>query len=160
MRVITIIQPWATLIALGEKKFETRSRQTHIRGELAIHAGKKIDREACEREPIKSILAKHGYTVDNLPVGAIIATSYLRDCHSVYMDDIGDAILLAESGDPLCWISKDSNEFHFGHYATNRYAWKLKNVKQLMNPVPAKGQQGFWHYDLKENSDYDKEVYI
>ncbi|WP_342351939.1 ASCH domain-containing protein [Lysinibacillus boronitolerans] len=28
MKAITIKQPWATLIALGEKRFETRSWQT------------------------------------------------------------------------------------------------------------------------------------
>lgn len=43
MKVISIIQPWATLIALGEKKFETRSWKTKYHGELAIHAIKKID---------------------------------------------------------------------------------------------------------------------
>jgi hypothetical protein len=41
MKAITIIQPWATLIALGEKKFETRSWTTKYRGPLAIHAGMK-----------------------------------------------------------------------------------------------------------------------
>ena len=41
MKAITIIQPWATLIALGEKQFETRSWFTKHRGELAIHAGKR-----------------------------------------------------------------------------------------------------------------------
>jgi hypothetical protein len=47
MKVISIIQPWATLIAIGEKKFETRSWSTKYRGELAIHASKKIDKAAC-----------------------------------------------------------------------------------------------------------------
>lgn len=44
MKVITLIQPWATLIALGEKQIETRSWSTKYRGEIAIHAGKKIDK--------------------------------------------------------------------------------------------------------------------
>jgi hypothetical protein len=53
MKSITIIQPWATLIALGEKKYETRGWPTKHRGPLAIHAGKKIDKEACEEPEIK-----------------------------------------------------------------------------------------------------------
>jgi activating signal cointegrator 1 len=69
MKAITIIQPWATLIALGEKKFETRSWATKHRGPLAIHAGKKIDKEVCQHEEIRAALARHGYTVDNLPAG-------------------------------------------------------------------------------------------
>ena len=44
MKVITLIQPWATLIMLQEKKIETRSWSTNIRGEIAIHAGKKVDK--------------------------------------------------------------------------------------------------------------------
>ena len=39
MRVLTLHQPWASLVAVGAKCFETRSWRTHYRGELAIHAG-------------------------------------------------------------------------------------------------------------------------
>lgn len=145
MRVITVIQPWATLIALGEKKFETRLRRTHIRGKLAIHAGKKIDSEACLREPIRSTLAKHGYTVENLPTGVILATSNLHDCHEVHIDHSGDAVLLMHNGSPSNWIGKDSNEFNYGYYSEGRYAWELTDVKQI-GFISAKGQQGFWHY--------------
>lgn len=48
MKVITLIQPWATLVALGEKKIETRSWSTNFRGRIAIHAGKKIDNLAIQ----------------------------------------------------------------------------------------------------------------
>lgn len=43
MKVISIMQPWATLIVLGHKKIETRSWNTKYRGEILIHAsaGKK-----------------------------------------------------------------------------------------------------------------------
>ena len=46
MRVLTIKQPWATLIMQGNKRFEFRSWQTKYRGDLLIHAGKGIDNEA------------------------------------------------------------------------------------------------------------------
>lgn len=49
MRCITIRQPWATLIALGEKEFETRSWRTAYRGELGIHAGMRIDKRFVNR---------------------------------------------------------------------------------------------------------------
>jgi hypothetical protein len=73
MKAITIIQPWATLLAIGEKKFETRSWGTKYRGELAIHASKKTDKVICRYEPFHSILAKHGYTAANLPTGVLLA---------------------------------------------------------------------------------------
>ena len=41
MKVITLWQPWATLLAAGTKICETRSWKTNYRGEILIHAGKK-----------------------------------------------------------------------------------------------------------------------
>ena len=40
MKALTLHQPWATLVAVGEKRIETRSWSTDYRGPLAIHAGK------------------------------------------------------------------------------------------------------------------------
>ena len=49
MKVLTIKQPWATLIAKGYKEYEFRTWNTKYRGELLIHAGKGVDKEAVER---------------------------------------------------------------------------------------------------------------
>ncbi len=40
MKAITIWQPWASLIACGAKKYETRSWATNYRGPIAIHAAR------------------------------------------------------------------------------------------------------------------------
>lgn len=145
MKAITIIQPWATLIALGEKQFETRSWSTKHRGELAIHAGKKIDREACETEPIKSTLAKHGYTADNLPTGAILAIAHLTECWSIRNE--GGPIWLDIVSKTLGWAGKFPDEYYFGDYTDGRYAWQTSNVRQLPAPIPAKGMQGLWNWE-------------
>lgn len=42
IRGLTLTQPWATLVALGEKHYETRSWDTGYRGLVAIHAAKKF----------------------------------------------------------------------------------------------------------------------
>jgi hypothetical protein len=39
MKAITILQPWASLIACNAKQIEIRSWATKYRGEIAIHAG-------------------------------------------------------------------------------------------------------------------------
>jgi hypothetical protein len=137
MRCLTIRQPWATLVALGEKQFETRSWQTAYRGELAVHAGLRVDKAACAREPFKSALARHGYTADNLPLGSIIATGFLKNCYEVTAG-------LAEEGWP------GGNEYAFGEYTEGRYAWELENMTLLAEPVPAKGRLGFWNFPLQE----------
>jgi hypothetical protein len=42
MKAITLHQPWATLVAIEQKKIETRSWPTSYRGPLAIHAAKTM----------------------------------------------------------------------------------------------------------------------
>ncbi|RXZ84609.1 ASCH domain-containing protein [Paenibacillaceae bacterium] len=143
MKAITIHQPHATLAALGLKGFETRSWATKYRGPLAIHAGKQIDREACEREPIKSALAEYGYTADNLPTGAIIATAELSDCLKS-IDTWTDGYEL--EGRRLVY----SPEYEFGDFTPGRYAWELTDVQQLPDTIPAKGQQRIWNWDGRE----------
>lgn len=139
MKAITIIQPWATLIALGEKRFETRSWRTHYQGPLAIHAGKQVDKETCEREPFRSVLAAHGYTADNLPAGAVIAVSNLEECHEV--------VAAGSESAQLAFREVNGFEFLFGWYSLGRYAWELADVQLLPAPIPAKGQQGLWNWE-------------
>ena len=137
MKCLTIRQPWATLIALGEKQFETRSWRTSYRGELAIHAGMTIDTAVCRMEPYQSVLARHGFTAENLPKGAIIAVSRLADCCEVTPEQM-------QQGWP------GGNEYLFGDYTEGRFAWKLEAVSPLVHPVSAKGRLGFWEYPILE----------
>lgn len=146
MKSITIIQPWATLIALGEKQFETRSWSAKHRGPIAIHAGKKIDREACEVPEIKAALARHGYTADNLPTGAVVAIANMTECWSIGTDYQSRMPLLYNgTGGQEKRVSLKEDKF--GFYYPGRYAWELSDVQRLAEPVPAKGQQGFWNWE-------------
>lgn len=148
MKAITIMQPWATLIALGEKKFETRSWSTKHRGQLAIHAGKKIDRDAYMREEIYTTLQKHGIMfIDDMPTGAVVALCNLEECYKVdNRSECGTIGLQANNGKFKVWGGWRDNEYYFGDYADGRYAWELTDVKQLPVPVTAKGQQGLWNW--------------
>ena len=140
MTAITIKQPWATLIALGEKKLETRSWQTKYRGPIAIHAGKAIDKEVCTSREIAKVLNKHGITlISDLPTGSVVAIAHLKDCYKV-IEDFGDS---AYTNGPVI----RSNEYPFGDYTEGRYAWKLERIKALDEPVKTKGQLSLWNWD-------------
>jgi hypothetical protein len=79
MKAITIWQPWASLIACGTKKYETRSWPTKYRGPIAIHAAAKEPRTLPQevREALDQL--------DEVPLGAIIATAELVNVwHIVY----------------------------------------------------------------------------
>ena len=76
MKAINIHQPWASVIAFGEKRFETRSWKTDYRGPLLIHASRTlspIERSNCGTNPFQSALVSHVITsADQLPTGRII----------------------------------------------------------------------------------------
>ena len=48
MKTLSVRQPWAWLIVYGGKDIENRSWRTPYRGPLLIHAGKRIDQDACD----------------------------------------------------------------------------------------------------------------
>lgn len=76
MKVITIKQPWATLIAKGYKEYEFRTWKTKYRGDILIHAGKGIDKKAISRFEDFNL---------EYPNGCIIAKAKITDC--IYVDD-------------------------------------------------------------------------
>jgi hypothetical protein len=103
MKALTLYQPWATLVAIGKKRIETRSWPTNYRGPLAIHVSKnkRIDDEMCWSEPFASALEgtlvhvsagtllsglglgssiSYEILTQNLHLGCVIATCDLIDC--------------------------------------------------------------------------------
>lgn len=126
MKVLTIKQPWATLIMQGNKRFEFRSWQTNYRGELLIHAGKGIDKEAIKR------LEK--YLPKELPLGKILGKVTLVNC--VKMSPGFKEELLKENKDIYAQSSFKEN-----------YGWQLENVEVFDKPIETKGHLSLWEYN-------------
>lgn len=151
MKVITVMQPFATLIAINEKLHETRCWATKYRGNLLIHAGKGKDyMYLCDEEPFKSVLAKRGYNKNNLPMGAIIAKTNLSNCLKIKQETVDTSltVIKAELEDKT---KITGNELKFGDFARGRYAWRLDDTGMLKEPIPVKGQQRLWSFDFKED---------
>jgi hypothetical protein len=156
MRALSVWQPWASAIACGAKRIETRSFNTEYRGPLAIHASKR-----CVKRDMIELFSKYenpwlsvfpGLRTDSsrwqlLPFGAVIAIAELVDCRPtesftereldthrwrVNSKGIGD-------GD-LSWTERG-----LGDYAPSRFGWVLSNIQSLSRPIPYKGAQGFFH---------------
>lgn len=129
MKVLTIREPFATLIKNKVKYIETRSWKTNYRGELYIHSGvAKITKEIRERNGLTEL-----YNEDELKYGYIICKCNLVDC-----------ILMTDE-----FINQEKEKclknFIAGTYEVGRYAWVLDNIK-LIEPIKAKGQLGIWNY--------------
>ncbi len=132
MKVLTLKEPFATLIKNKVKYIETRSWKTNYRGEIYIHAGiSKISKEVKERPGLSKL-----YNESDLNYGYIICKCNLVDC--IYMTE------------EFIKRTKEENLDNFiaGHYEIGRYAWVLDNV-EIIKPIKAKGQLGIWNYPKK-----------
>lgn len=142
MNALSLIQPWASLIALGEKRIETRSWSTPYRGPLAIHASTSIPREVREmvnEEPeFLEAFERHNVTFGNLPCGVVVATAVLTHCVHVDRDTRNRII---QSG------KYPEDEAEFGDYTPGRFAWVLSDIRPLAAPVPASGRLGLWEWE-------------
>ena len=76
LKVLSLIEPWATLIKKGKKVIETRSWKTSYRGDLYIHAScKKIKRSDAHTIELLKLIPN----VD-MEYGNIICKCKLVDC--------------------------------------------------------------------------------
>ena len=131
MKVISIKEPFATLIMNGIKKIETRSWKTNYRGELFIHAsGKSLAKEFLINDTILNLI--QGL---DMHYGNIISKGTLVDC--IYMDEKF-----------ISGIKKDSIEYACGFYEVGRYAWVFQNIEPIY-PIPAKGKINICNFDGK-----------
>ncbi len=129
MKVLTIKEPYASIIMSGLKEYETRSWKTNYRGKIYIHASIKIDDDLKSRNDLQKLVYDNNIT---LKPGYILCEAYLDDC--IYMNDM--------------FIKNVSDkEKMVGRYELGRYAWHLSDIR-VIEPVQAKGKLGIWNYEF------------
>jgi hypothetical protein len=142
VKALPLWQPWASLVAVEAKRVETRHwpcPRSLIGKRIAIHATKtKNELWVCATEPFLTRLRQaHDagtlvFVEGELPLGAIVATVTVDQCCEMTADSI--AALRAS----------DPDEHAFGNYQPGRFAWVLRDVERLAEPVPWKGSQGIF----------------
>jgi activating signal cointegrator 1 len=139
VKVLTLTQPWASLVANGSKSIETRSWRTPYRGPLLIHAAKgfpKWAKQTCEEEDFRNALG--GLLPNQLPVGCIICRVSLLACVKVTEVDKLRVVGLIPR----------AQEIIFGDYSEGRWAWGMKLEERFIEPIKIGGQLGLWEYEL------------
>lgn len=168
MKAITIWQPWATLLPLGIKLYETRSWATSYRGPIAIHAAAlklpQVLKRCFPGEDDKLMLLdaiargmKGTYTskeimdlLNGFPTSNIVATARLIGCQKIYaphgfrsMRFGNTPYIYKENGMPY---TPDDVELALGDWTPGRYAWEFADMRPT-HPIPAKGKQGLWEWN-------------
>ena len=124
MKVLTIKEPWASLIIEEYKKYEFRSWKTKYRGKILIHAGCSVEKDMMKRFSDYNINVNPGY---------IIGHATIVDC--ILVDEEFNKKL--RNIDPVVYGRSNHTE---------TYAWKLENVVKYEKPIPCKGKLGLWNY--------------
>jgi len=130
LKVISLIEPWATLIKEKKKYIETRSWNTDYRGELYIHAStKKINTKDPEIKELLELIPDV-----EMNYGHIICKCNIVDSKCMDKEFLED-------------ISKNEQEHLCGIYDEGRYAWMLEDIEVLDEPIKARGHLRIWNYE-------------
>lgn len=127
-------QPWASLHVAGLKWHETRHWPTRVRGAVAIHAAKRIDRENAPHD--LCVFEWGADWAEDMPTGCVVAVAELVSCLST------DALIGREM--PEC-------DALSGNFAPGRFAFRMENVRPLREPIPLIGRQGFFRWLAPED---------
>lgn len=176
MKALTLRQPWASLVAVGAKRIETRSWLTKYRGPLAIHAAATrirsgdIRRKRLPPEIEKALLPAaaarvarewpgelgRGVPVDPwyVPYGAVVAIADLVDVAEIESCDWNAEGWMVKNAESIeqqdTWRAARADvrsEIPFGDFRPGRFAWLLTNVQPLALPRPARGALSLWDWE-------------
>ena len=144
--VLSMHQPWASLLARGAKTIETRSwppPDSLVGQRIAIHATKQVVQfsqedvaSAAERALIERFNQRVAHHLGRdwhatVPTGSIIATATVRGRRMVrYEGDLPD----------------NEDERLFGEYAYGRWLWHMDQIEELEEPIPARGYPTLWKW--------------
>jgi hypothetical protein len=141
MLAISLHQPWASMIAAGIKRFETRAypppKSFEIGGWIAIHAAKKRIGDY----GLRLWTRKHSLDPDGVPYGAIVCVARITGAYEMGENGrLVDAIYGSKN------ISGTIGD-EFGDYSAGRWAWLLEDVILPEKPIPERGRQKFWEWE-------------
>ena len=140
MKALTICQPYAELIASGDKRVENRTWPTRHRGPLLIHAGKSREwlnlgpRGEIEQDPDDQMDRNSGLWLSDMVFGAVVAQVDVIDCLQ------SDDILRGAHDEQYPWIRAHS-------HVQGPWCWVLGNVRRIEPAVPWRGAQGLFDID-------------
>lgn len=160
---LTLTEPWATLVAEGIKRIETRSWKTNkvLPIAVAIHAGKSLPEYAADairdRGAVQEALIKAGVNplrgVDDYPfdwdehrraVGNMKARYLFTETRGMIIAyaTIAEIVAFPEGMVPA---NDYGNDAGLGDFTAGRYGWTITNVEKV-TPFAMTGHQQLWSF--------------
>lgn len=134
MKTLSILQPYASLIARGEKYVENRTWRATHRGPLLIHAsaGKKLCRTQFDLSE---------------PRGVVLAKCNLVECIPVHI--IRSRCKEFPNERPIN-VKYTWKELDLHVHTEGPWCWILQDVEPLQKHYPAQGKLWLWDFELPE----------
>ena len=137
LTILSIKQPWASLIVDGYKNIENRTWKTDSKKWILIHSSSQFD----TKKNMKGIKPEVQKVLDQIgednwseyPVSSILGI--------VYIDKV----------EPDCDVKKYK-------WASGPVCWHVKHVYKFKNPIPCKGQLRLWTPNSEVQGDITKEL--
>lgn len=123
-KCLSLKQPYADLVVSDRKTIELRTWNTKFRGEFLVHASKKVDKDACERNKIDP---------NSLITGAIVGRAILYDVR--FYDS------------KRSFLQDRKKHFAGTGYTRPIYGFLLKGAQKSRKPLVMKGKLGFFNVD-------------
>jgi len=126
-KCLSLKQPFAELLVSGKKTIELRTWNTKFRGEFLVHASKKMDKEAFEKNRIDP---------DSLIVGAIIGKAILFDVKFYKNRNL--------------FLKDRSKHLAATKYSDHRYGFLIRAARRFRKPLIIPGRLRFFNVEYKE----------
>jgi activating signal cointegrator 1 len=171
VRVLSLLQPWASLLVFGEKRVETRSWKTAYRGPVAIHAGLNDEYVASISailDPFINVMCRRPDYISNEERQALLKSlataiddyQYMRSFEQKLIDHYGSCswnfgkivgIGMLVDCVPTSQIKTglSEREISLGDYSEGRWAWKFEEMRPI-EPIGMKGALGLRRIYLPE----------
>ena len=128
MKAITISQPYASLIATGDKVVENRTWATKHLGPLAIHAG--LGTQYMTRQQLRAVTTSAVLCV--VDVVGCLPISVIR--HQA----------LSQPGSTVPEMSMTWSDLFRHVHTEGPVCWLLSNLRRYTEPIPQTGARGLW----------------
>lgn len=127
-KVLTVRQPYASLLVGGVKDVENRSRRISYRGTVLIHAGARM------HDVVSFLRKRHEFTVEEIVVMTQVNEVEERDLFGCIVGSVEIVDCVQDSTSP--WAER------------GQWHWVCRNAKVFDHPVrDVKGRLGLWDWD-------------